>query len=103
MSSHFLGNSMKLEHVYLTSTGTTCGPLEFQGPLGAYFDKSEPWNDDTYSKVESLIPLAPLHNKAHLVGYNAFKKVLPSVPQIAVFDTAFHQSMDAEDYTFPIP
>ena len=70
---------------------------------GAYFDKSEPWNDDTYSKVESLIPLAPLHNKAHLVGYNAFKKVLPSVPQIAVFDTAFHQSMDAEDYTFPIP
>ena len=50
-----------------------------------------------------MIPLAPLHNKAHLVGYNAFKKVLPSVPQIAVFDTAFHQSMDAEDYTFPIP
>lgn len=40
MSSHFLGNSMKLEHVYLISTGTTCGPLEFQGPLGAYFDKS---------------------------------------------------------------
>lgn len=39
MSSHFLGNSMKLNNVYIASTGTTCGPLEFQGPLGTYFDK----------------------------------------------------------------
>ena len=39
MSSHFLGNSIKLENVYISSTGTTCGPLEFSGPLGAYFDK----------------------------------------------------------------
>lgn len=70
---------------------------------GAYFNKSEPWNEDTYKKVESLIPLAPLHNKAHLDGYNAFKEVLPNVPQIAVFDTAFHQTMEPEDYTYPIP
>lgn len=39
MSSHFLGNSVKLENVYIASTGTTCGPLEFLGPLGSYFDK----------------------------------------------------------------
>ncbi len=70
---------------------------------GSYFKESVLWNDDTVKKVESLIPLAPLHNKAHLVGYEAFKKILPQVPQIAVFDTAFHQTMEAEDYTFPIP
>lgn len=39
MSSHFLGNSIKFKNVYIASTGTACGPLEFQGPLGPYFDK----------------------------------------------------------------
>lgn len=70
---------------------------------GAYFDRSVVFNDDVYKKIESLIPLAPLHNKAHLVGYNAFKKVLPTTPAVAVFDTAFHQTMEPEDYTFAIP
>lgn len=40
MSSQFLGNSLLLEGVFIASTGTTCGPLEYRGPLGAYFDKS---------------------------------------------------------------
>lgn len=70
---------------------------------GAYFDRSVVFNEDVYKKIESLIPLAPLHNKAHLVGYNAFKKVLPNTPAVAVFDTAFHQTMEPEDYTFAIP
>lgn len=70
---------------------------------GPYFAHSEVFTDDVYKKIESLIPLAPLHNKAHLVGYNAFKKVLPNTPAVAVFDTAFHQTMLPEDYTFPIP
>ena len=70
---------------------------------GSYFSHSVLWNEDTVQKVASLIPLAPLHNKAHLTGYEAFKKVLPNVPQVAVFDTAFHQSMEEEDYTYPIP
>lgn len=70
---------------------------------GSYFSHSVLWDDDTVKKVESLIPLAPLHNKAHLTGYLAFKKALPNVPQIAVFDTAFHQTMEPEDYLYPIP
>ena len=70
---------------------------------GSYFSHSVLWNEDTVQKVASLIPLAPLHNKAHLTGYEAFKKALPNVPQVAVFDTAFHQSMEEEDYTYPIP
>ncbi len=70
---------------------------------GPYFDRSTEFNEDTVEKIRSLIPLAPLHNQAHLTGYEAFKKVLPNTPAIAVFDTAFHQTMEEEDYLFPIP
>ena len=70
---------------------------------GKYFSHSELFNKDTEDKIESLIPLAPLHNKAHLVGFRAFKKILPDVTNVAVFDTAFHQTMSEEDYVFPIP
>lgn len=70
---------------------------------GKYFSKSAIFDADTEAKIESLIPLAPLHNKAHLVGFRAFKKILPNVLNVAVFDTAFHQTMEPEDYIFPIP
>jgi len=70
---------------------------------GPYFSHSEFWTEDTIAKVKGLIPLAPLHNAAHLTGFEAFRKALPEVKQIAVFDTAFHQTMAPEDYTFPIP
>lgn len=70
---------------------------------GKYFSHSELFNEDTEAKIESLIPLAPLHNAAHLTCFRAFKKVLPDCPAIATFDTAFHQSMSEEDYTFAIP
>lgn len=70
---------------------------------GKYFSKSVVLDDKVVEKIESLIPLAPLHNPAHLVCYKAFKQVLPNCPMVAVFDTAYHQTMDEEDYTFPIP
>ncbi len=70
---------------------------------GKYFSKSEMFNEDTEEKIRSLIPLAPLHNAAHLTCFKAFKEVLPNCPMIAVFDTAFHQTMSEEDYTFAIP
>lgn len=70
---------------------------------GKYFSKSELFNKDTEDKIESLIPLAPLHNKAHLIGFRAFKQILPNVTNVAVFDTAFHQTMEPQDYLFPIP
>ena len=70
---------------------------------GPYFKESTEFNEDTVEKIRSLIPLAPLHNQAHLTGFEAFKKVLPNTPAIAVFDTAFHQTMEEEDYLFPIP
>lgn len=70
---------------------------------GKYFSKSAIFDEDTEKKIDSLIPLAPLHNAAHLVCFRAFKKVLPDTPAVAVFDTAFHQTMLPEDYVFPIP
>lgn len=67
---------------------------------GQYFSHSEIVTEDVENKVESLIPLAPLHNLAHLVGYRAFKAVLPDVKNVFVFDTAFHQTMEEEDYLY---
>lgn len=69
---------------------------------GPYFSDSAIFTKETEEKIESLIPLAPLHNGPHLIGYKAFKKALPEVGQVAVFDTAFHQTMAPEDYLFPI-
>jgi acetate kinase len=70
---------------------------------GKFFSKSAPFNADTEEKITELIPLDPLHAPAHLIGFHAFREALPNAKAIAVFDTAFHQSMAPEDYLFPIP
>ena len=53
--------------------------------------------------LEACIELAPLHNPPNLTGIAACEKAMPGVPQVAVFDTAFHQSMPAKSYLYPIP
>ena len=70
---------------------------------GKYFSHSVFFDDDTIDKVESLIELAPLHNGPHLIGVRAFKSILPHIPNVATFDTAFHRSMAEVDAIFPIP
>ena len=55
------------------------------------------------NKIEELFPLGPLHNPANLAGIRSFKEILPNTPQVAVFDTAFHQTMDAEEYLYAVP
>lgn len=67
-----------------------------------YFD-SIIIDEEVEKKIEELIPLGPLHNPANLTGIRSFKKILPNTPQIAVFDTAFHQTMDAEEYLYAVP
>ncbi len=60
----------------------------------------------TEKVIQDLIDLkdfAPLHNPAHVAAINAFKEVLPEVPMVAVFDTAFHQSMEKARYLYPVP
>ncbi len=70
---------------------------------GKYYPDSVLFTEEVARRVESLIPLAPLHNGPNLTGYHAFKSVLPDVAHVAVFDTSFHQTMSEEDYLFPIP
>ncbi len=70
---------------------------------GAYFNESAIINDDVVSKIEELKSLAPLHNPAHLTGYYAFKEAIPSAGAVAVFDTAFHQTLEPRCYIYPIP
>ena len=60
---------------------------------GEEFSHSEEITDKLERVIEELTPLAPLHNPANLVGYRAFKKALPKVKHVAVFDTAFHATM----------
>lgn len=53
--------------------------------------------------VEELSSLAPLHNPANVLGIKAFKEVLPNVPMVGVFDTAFHQTMKKEEFLYSVP
>ena len=60
-------------------------------------------DDTVMDQIESLSPLAPLHNPAHVLGMKVARKLLPSVPHVAVFDTAFFADLPATSAIFPIP
>ncbi len=60
-------------------------------------------DDAVERRIEELNPMAPLHNPVNLIGVRAAREVFPSVPHVAVFDTAFHQTMPPEAYTYAIP
>ena len=67
------------------------------------FKGSEFITDEVISKIEECIDLAPLHNPPNLKGIYAMQSLLPDVPQVGVFDTAFHQTMPPEAYMYAIP
>lgn len=60
-------------------------------------------NEDVLNTIEELIPLAPLHNPANLMGIKAFMEYIPEATQIAVFDTGFSQTMEKEKFLYAIP
>ena len=70
---------------------------------GEKFNKSVLITDEVIEAIRECIPLAPLHNPAGLTGIEACKKVMPGKPMVAVFDTAFHQTIPEERYIYPIP
>ena len=70
---------------------------------GEFFKESAVVTDEVIEKIKSLIPLGPLHLPGNLAGIEAFRKVLPNVPMVAVFDTAFHQTMPKRNYIYPVP
>ena len=70
---------------------------------GGSLTKAELITDEIIEKIREATPLAPLHNPAHLVGIEATKRLFPDLPQVAVFDTAFHQTMPAHAYRYAVP
>ncbi len=70
---------------------------------GENFKFSVRVNDDVKANIERCIELAPLHNPANLKGITSIEAILPDVPQVAVFDTSFHQSMEPHTYLYGIP
>jgi acetate kinase len=70
---------------------------------GEAFSASVVINQRVIDTIRNLIPLAPLHNPANLTGIEACREIFPSVPQVAVFDTAFHQTMPPQAYRYAIP
>ncbi len=70
---------------------------------GETFSGSVVINDEVKKALEACIPLAPLHNPANLIGIAACEEAMPGVPQIGVFDTAFHQTMTKEAYMYAVP
>ena len=70
---------------------------------GEKFNSSVLITDDVIRNIEACIEIAPLHNPPNLAGINAISDLLPQVPQVAVFDTAFHQTMPDYAYMYGIP
>ncbi|MCT7567344.1 acetate/propionate family kinase [Aliarcobacter butzleri] len=70
---------------------------------GEYFKESTLVTEKVIKKIEEAIPLAPLHNPANILGMKICMQLLPKVPNVAVFDTAFHQTMPEIHFLFPVP
>ncbi|MER7367589.1 acetate/propionate family kinase [Nonomuraea wenchangensis] len=71
------------------------GGVRFDGPVLV--------DDEVVAVIEELAPLAPLHNPVNLGGIRLARKAFPGVPQVAVFDTAFHRTLPPEAYTYAVP
>ncbi len=70
---------------------------------GEAFNDSVLIDEATLAQIEELSELAPLHNPANVTGIRAFQNVLPNIPSIAVFDTAFHQTMPEKSFLYSLP
>ena len=70
---------------------------------GAAFSGSRAITPEVLEKIEECIPLGPLHNPPNLLGIRVAQELFPKLPQVAVFDTAFHQTMPPRAYTYPVP
>lgn len=70
---------------------------------GEKYSESVVIDDAVMESLEECVKLAPLHNPANIIGINACKSLMPNTPMVAVFDTAFHQTMPKTAYMYPLP
>lgn len=94
----------------LTEGPTACVKLDEIGAVGhrvvhggEKFNESVVITPEVEAAIDECSALAPLHNPANLIGINACKALMPNVPMVAVFDTAFHQTMPEEAYLYALP
>jgi len=106
-------HSEAIGHVITALTDKNHGVVKEMSEIGAVghrvahagekYDHSVLIDDKVMKNLEDCIELAPLHNPANLTGIRACRKLMPETPMVAVFDTAFHQTMPPESYIYAIP
>jgi acetate kinase len=97
---HVVGMKIALDDLGEGHDITAVGHRVVHG--GTVFTEATVITDTVQKKIEQLSPLAPLHNPPNLVGIRAAIAALPGIPQVAVFDTAFHKTLKPEAYTYAI-
>jgi acetate kinase len=107
VADHREGFSLVLEVSGRARAGTTPDAVFGVGHRvvhgGERFKEPAIIDDRTLEEIRQLIPLAPLHNPANLTGIEVMRELLPDVPQVAVFDTAFHQTMQPKAFLYALP
>lgn len=97
----YLVKNILSSHPALLKSIVACGHRIVHG--GEYYSAPTLVTDEVVANIEKVIPFAPLHNPAHLLGINAARASFPNIPHVVVFDTAFHQTMPPVAYRFAIP
>lgn len=107
ITNHSMAVEMLLEH--LLSEGVVSSYDEIDGighrvvHGGELYSDSVLLTDEVVEKLEEISSFAPLHNPANIVGIKAFEKALPNIPSVAIFDTAFHQTMPEKAFLYALP
>lgn len=92
-----------IEHQVLTSMDEIKGVGHRVVQGGERFKESTLIDDEVIAHILELADIAPLHNPANAQAINGFRKILPNIPHVAVFDTTFHQTMAEDVYIYPTP
>ena len=92
-----------LDNGFINSIDEICGIGHRVLHGGEIYSDSVIINDEVLNNIKLLTKLGPLHHPGEIAAINSMKEVLPNVPQIAVFDTAFHQTIPQENYTYAVP
>ncbi|MCL2065392.1 MAG: acetate kinase [Candidatus Cloacimonetes bacterium] len=109
IDNHEIGIKLILENLMDKSSGVIANVKEIAAVghrlvhAGEYYSDAVQINEDVMDKLRDCCALAPLHNPANIMGVEAVKSAMPDTPQCGVFDTAFHQTMPAKAYLYPLP
>jgi acetate kinase len=113
LAGEILEHKVGIEYILGVLTSEKYGCIQSLGEIdavghrvvhgGEKFSESKLITDDVLKKVVECIDLAPLHNPPNLAGISAVKELMGDIPQVAVFDTAFHQTMPPEAYMYGLP